>query len=334
MNIFDRTTDSTRPSSFAASEHGKSADRLVLIDWPSGHVTALTEYGETPRAMTFSNDGSRLAYRIGPRLQFHPAIVPARPLPTDLDVQSRTPFSFSSDGKLLWAATAAGLAIVDTTPADQATKAVLRVTSVGAGCRIAEVVREPSTDSPATLCSPAPSSNDPQILRFDTAAGGWAARLAPGASHILGFRTDGVVLYARTAGAGDEVVALTDSGPEVVRRAIENQFILDYLPESRTLVAVRGGEDTSDATELMVGPLIGELRPWLRQFPRLADLAVTSDKRWAVFVDRMPGDNPHGGGALYVAPVGSDDAQLILAASEDHSFSRPVARPRMHRSGD
>lgn len=332
MNTLDRSATLTPPSAFAAVEHGESGDRLVLVEWPGGHITALTEYGKTPQALTFSDDGSRLAYRIGTCLQFYSPAAPDHALRvTDLDVQARKPFTFSSDGRHLWAATTTGLAVVDTAPVDQAANATQLVASVGAGCRIAEVVRAPSMDSLWTLCSPAPGTNAPQVLQFDAAAKQLVARLAPGASHILGFRPDGAVLYTRTVGAGDEVVALGDFGLEVVRPAMENEFILNYLPSSHLLIVAHGVEDTSDTTALMIGPLIGEMRPWLRQFPRLTDLAVTSDEQWAVFVDRASGDNLHNSGSIHISAVGSNDAKLIIATNETRSFSTPIARPLLQK---
>jgi hypothetical protein len=158
------------------------------------------------------------------------------------------------------------------------------------------------------------------------------------AARLLGWRSDPeALLVSRTRGSSDDAGTLSAAGAFQPFRA-ESQdaddedrgAILAYAQASDRLVVALPSEDQGDPVALrLVGPGAAPAESWLANFPRLTDLALSPDGKWATFVDRGRfGATGDPGGDVYVVEVGSNDARLLRKGIPGEvSYSSPVARP-------
>jgi len=90
-----------------------------------------------------------------------------------------------------------------------------------------------------------------------------------------------------------------------------------------------GREDTGDPVVLRLLKEGNISAPWLTSYPRIADLSLSGDGKWAAFVDGSPTEASGApGGHICIVSFGGEDAKCILKAEPEAAFfSTPVLFP-------
>lgn len=283
----------------------------------------LSPEGDTGASPSWAADGSVLGYLLDRQLfVYEPSSRESRLLPVTIP-PGQAVFALGTDGGTV-AVAQGDQVLLQPVRAHVAPRQV----AAGDGCKVYSLRWSRDGQTLVILCYPDPTIPEPRILFLDVATQTLASQVVPGAGELLGQRPGGSWLLAHSVDGAGGVIELSGPGPgTLVHRLEEEQFVQGYVPGRDELIVAGGSEDENDPVELSLAAPGQAARPWLRRFPRLADLSIIPDGTLATFVDRLPPSAERPGGDVYVVAPGQDDARLVLKASELHSFFHPALQP-------
>lgn len=333
-NLAPRSDDASHGATFghppalaAVIVNNESGSVIAVADIEKGEVRPLDglELSPVPRVPLWSPDGQRLVFRVDDVLMsWTSGKSPAR-LIQGLAVDAVTPYAFSPDSASLAVALQDSVAVLRF--ATSPTHGPGSKSSLPPGCRPVDLLWSADGNQLLALCKSDDAAQIPQMLRFDRMGGHTFRTGVRDIARLLGWRA-GAVLASRSTPSGDEVGTVSVTGEFLRLRTGEHgEAVVRYASAPGLLVLQKPGEDLGDAVILHVAPpdQLGA-RPWLEKFPALTDLAFSSDGRWAMFANRKGFPSDERGGSLYLAPVGTGEARLVLRGKPgtlSYSFPTP-----------
>lgn len=324
-----RDTTPGLPPAFAATVvNNESGSFLGIADLSSGQVQPLgpaeANSARVPRAPLWAPDGKRLIFHVEDALMSWSAGKDPVQLVKGIAADAPTPYAFSPDSSSLAVALPDAVLVLRFAPAageNSSSKSTLP-----SGCRPVDLFWAADGNQLFALCTPDDAKLVSQLLRFDR-LGGFSSKVnARDVTRLLGWR-GGTVLGTRSTGSGDEIGTVSMTGEFQRLRATENnEVVIHYASGPDLVVLQKETEDTGDPVVLqLAAPNQPGARRWLGKFPMLADLALSNDGRWAMFVDRQ-GHSDELGGDVYLAQVGAGEAKLVLRVkpgTRSYSFPAP-----------
>jgi hypothetical protein len=238
-----------------------------------------------------------------------------------------TPYAFSPDSASIAVALADAIALLsfNYTPEQQ----VNRRATLPPGCRPVDILWSADSQRLYSLCRSDDLKLGPQLIQLDRSGAVTSRATAMGVTRLLGWRATSI-LASRSGSSGDEVGTLAATGEFHRLRSGENgESVIKYAVGPDLLVLEQPKEDMSDPELLrLTAPDHPGSHSWLEKSPRLTDLALTSDGRWAMFVDNKGYESDMPGGDLCMAPVGSEQVRIVLKGKPgNRSYSLPMPRP-------
>jgi hypothetical protein len=141
------------------------------------------------------------------------------------------------------------------------------------GCRLFDLLWSQDEGTLLALCYPAPNTKESQLLRIRLDS--LQSTVQPASvNRLLGWHSKFGLLVVRAGVGKEEVGSMSSSGEfRSIREPEEGEFINDYIQRTEQVVITLASEDTSDPTRIRLANLEDHsARPWLENFPRLADL--------------------------------------------------------------
>jgi hypothetical protein len=316
----------------ASIAHGTASNRIAITNLSTGETRMLPPVDEPIADPVWAPDASRLLFRAGDALMmFDIARQQTEQLETGLAVTGRAPYAYSPDGRLAFVRPRFVHVDADDDPRAgepqryplPAGSSFVQMMWSGDGRMLFVLARKGDDAAAASLVSIDTTTRSSQTRALGTVAAliGWD----PAADAL-------VVARSRPELIGTEAVLLLPSGELRPMQTGEEdeagQFAMAYLSDTRETIAQLGRDDLSDPVKLLILPFGGGGgRSWLQRFPRLDELAATSDGR-CVFVDRGAAEAANApGGDVYTVRCGEDDARLAVQSREGYTFSTPALSP-------
>jgi hypothetical protein len=317
-----------KPPAFAAVVvNNEDGSAIAIADLGRGEVQPLTGADSPPHFPVWSPDAQRLVFRVDDSLLIWTTGKGPVSLIQAVASDAVTPYAFSPDSASIAVALADAIALLsfNYTPEQQ----VNRRATLPPGCRPVDFLWSADSQRLYSLCRSDDLKLGPQLIQLDRSGAVTSRSTAMGVTRLLGWRATSI-LASRSGSSGDEVGTLSATGEFHRLRSGENgESVLKYAVGPDLLILEQPKEDMGDPELLrLTAPDHPGSHSWLEKSPRLTDLALTSDGRWAMFVDHKGYESDMPGGDLCMAPVGSEQVRIVLKGKPgNRSYSLPMPRP-------